>query len=136
MRAGHAGRGLAIGGILPNTSGNLPPVRNASFILPVEVYLHAMRSLVIAPRFPWPSYTGDRVRAAMWISALARSGEVALIAPRGTLLARIDGIRVYEARRSLRRGVQGALTVLRDRLPLQCLMPAPFDWGAAIAQAR
>jgi len=94
-----------------------------------------MKSLVIAPRFPWPSHTGDRIRAAMWISALARSGEVALIAPRGTLPADID-VRLYEARPSPTQFLKGAITVLRDRLPLQCLIPAPFDWSDAIERAR
>lgn len=95
-----------------------------------------MKSLVIAPRFPWPSHTGDRIRAAMWISALGRSGDVALIAPRGTLPSDVESVRIYEARSSTRRFLKGAMTVLRDRLPLQCLIPARFDWSAAIEQAR
>jgi glycosyltransferase involved in cell wall biosynthesis len=95
-----------------------------------------MKSLVIAPRFPWPSYTGDRLRAASWVSALAGSGEVALVAPRGTIPADVPTLRFYGARSSVRDGIRGAMTILRERLPLQCLLAAPYDWPGAIADAR
>ena len=95
-----------------------------------------MKSLVIAPRFPWPPYTGERLRASSWISALAGSGDVALVAPRGTIPSDVPGLRFYSARSSLRRCIRGALTVLRERLPLQCLLAARYDWHRAIADAR
>jgi len=94
-----------------------------------------MKSLVIAPRFPWPPYTGDRLRASIWISALAGNGEVALVAPRGTIPPDVP-LRFYGARSSMRRAIRGALTVLRETLPLQCLLGAPYDWPRAIADAR
>ncbi|HEX3577683.1 MAG TPA: glycosyltransferase [Thermoanaerobaculia bacterium] len=94
-----------------------------------------MKSLVIAPRFPWPAYTGDRLRASIWIEALRGSGEVALIAPRGTIPADAR-MQFYAARPSLRRTIGGAMTLLRERLPLQCLPAARYDWPAAIANAR
>jgi len=94
-----------------------------------------MKSLVIAPRFPWPPYTGDRLRASIWISALAENGEVALVAPRGTIPPDVP-LRFFDAPSSISRGFRGAMTVLRESLPLQCLLGAPYDWTRAIADAR
>jgi glycosyltransferase involved in cell wall biosynthesis len=95
-----------------------------------------MKALIITSRFPWPSYTGDRLRASIWIAALARCGDVALIAPRGTPPDGLPPFRFFAARRSLRSLMSGMLRVLRDRLPLQCLLSAPYDWRNAIARAR
>jgi glycosyltransferase involved in cell wall biosynthesis len=94
-----------------------------------------MKSLVIAPRFPWPPHTGDRLRACDWIAALANSGDVALVAPRGTIPEDVPA-RFYGARSSMLRVIRGAMTVLRERLPLQCLLAARYDWTRAIANAR
>ncbi|HXH39713.1 MAG TPA: glycosyltransferase family 4 protein [Thermoanaerobaculia bacterium] len=95
-----------------------------------------MKALVITSRFPWPSYTGERLRASIWLSALARSGEVALVAPGGTLPGDLPPFRFFAARRSVKGLVQGALLLVRDGLPLQCLLAAPYDWHAAISRAR
>jgi glycosyltransferase involved in cell wall biosynthesis len=94
-----------------------------------------MKSLVIAPRFPWPPYTGDRLRASIWISALAGNGDIALVAPHGTIPPDVP-LRFFGARSSVIRGIRGAMTVLRQSLPLQCLLGAPYDWPRAIADAR
>jgi glycosyltransferase involved in cell wall biosynthesis len=94
-----------------------------------------MKSLVIAPRFPWPSHTGDRLRASIWIDALTGSGDVTLVAPRGTIPADLP-LRFYAAPSSVRRAIGGVMSVLRERLPLQCLLAAPYDWPRAIADAR
>ncbi len=95
-----------------------------------------MKSLLITSRFPWPSHTGDRIRAAIWVSALAEVGPVTMVSPRGQVPASAPGVRVVEAGRSLIRVLQGVWMVLRDRLPFQCLLSAPYDWQSAIAQAR
>jgi len=95
-----------------------------------------MRALIITSRFPWPSYTGDRLRAAIWVSALSTKGEVVLIAPDGTLPADVTNIRLVAAPRSLRRFVLNAMTMLRHSLPVQCLIAAPYDWRTVIAKAR
>jgi glycosyltransferase involved in cell wall biosynthesis len=95
-----------------------------------------MKALVIASRFPWPPYTGDRLAATIWIAALAPHGEVALIAPSGKVPDDARRFRFFPAQRSLWRRVQSVLTVLRDGLPFQCLMAGPYDWRAAMAQAR
>jgi glycosyltransferase involved in cell wall biosynthesis len=94
-----------------------------------------MKSLVIAPRFPWPPYTGDRLRASIWISALADNGDIALVAPHGTVPPEVS-LRFFGARSSVILGIRGAMTVLRQNLPLQCLLGAPYDWPRAIADAR
>ena len=95
-----------------------------------------MKSLLVTSRFPWPSYTGDRLRVAIWASALARSGEVAMIAPHGIVPNDAPKIRLYAASRSLERSVQGAFAFISDKLPFQCLLTAPYDWHAAMAVAR
>ncbi len=95
-----------------------------------------MRVLIITSRFPWPSYTGERLRASIWVSALARSGEVALVAPPGMVPEGLPPFRLFPARRSLRRLMMGALRLLRDGLPFQCLLAAPYHWRDAIDRAR
>src|SRR5258708_14608463 len=96
-----------------------------------------MKALLITPRFPWPPYTGDRLRAAAWVSALSQKGDVALVSPRGgppnTIPPRVQ---FYEAPRSLMRGVQAGAAVVRHGLPFQSLLAAPYDWRRAIEGAR
>jgi glycosyltransferase involved in cell wall biosynthesis len=59
-----------------------------------------------------------------------------LVAPRGTIPLDVPAVRFYGAQSSLRRGISGVMTVLRERLPLQCLLAARYDWQGAIADAR
>jgi polysaccharide biosynthesis protein PslH len=97
----------------------------------------SMKALLITPRFPWPPFTGDRLRAAIWVSALAQAGDVALVSPQGMLpLTAPAQVRVFAAARSLTGGLRGAEAVIRHGLPLQCLLAAPFDWKGAIDRAR
>jgi glycosyltransferase involved in cell wall biosynthesis len=93
-----------------------------------------MKALIITSRFPWPSYTGDRLRASIWIAALARAGEVTLVAPTGTLPDDAPPFRFFAARRSLLSLMKGMRSLFR--LPLQCLISAPYDWNDAIGRAR
>lgn len=95
-----------------------------------------MRVLVISSRFPWPVHTGDRLRASIWLSALAPDTRVALVAPAGPLPAGPKTFEFYPASRSLARGVRGVFAMFRRRLPLQSLLAAPYDWHKAIAAAR
>jgi len=92
-----------------------------------------MKALVIAPRFPWPPHTGERLRATIWLSALSRTAEVTLVAPRGHAPA---DVRFVPAERSLADALLGAMAIVLDRLPFQCMLSAPYDWRAAIARAR
>lgn len=95
-----------------------------------------MRVLVISSRFPWPSYTGDRMRASIWLAALAPHARVALVAPDGEVPSGHRGFDFYPAARSLARAVRAGLTILRRGLPFQSLLAAPYDWEGAIAAAR
>lgn len=95
-----------------------------------------MKVLIISSRFPWPAYTGDRLRATIWLSALARTCEVTLVAPKGTVPADAPRFHFAAAKPSPVRGAWRAFKLLREGLPLQCLMSAPYDWAGAIARAR
>jgi glycosyltransferase involved in cell wall biosynthesis len=95
-----------------------------------------VKSLIVSSRFPWPPYTGDRLRATIWLSALARDGEVSLVAPQGDVPEDAERIRFFSASRSLSRGVRRSAAVVRNGFPLQCLLAAAYDWDAAIDRAR
>jgi len=95
-----------------------------------------MKVLLVTPRFPWPPYTGERLRATVWLAALARVADVWVVAPQGDLPVDAPPFHFFAARRSLARALRGTAAVLRRGLPLQCLPGAIFDWQAAIASAR
>jgi len=119
-RADQAARDIVIGSAFYRRRyDNLAPVFNDCFLLPPEVCSprsrnagpvgetpafrsRSMKALVIASRFPWPQYTGDRLAATIWIAALAPHGEVALIAPSGK--APDDARRFRFFRRNVRCG--------------------------------
>ncbi len=94
-----------------------------------------MKALVIAPRFPWPSHTGERLRATIWLSALARVADATLVAPEGRIPEAFSHVRFIAARRSLMQNVRGAIAIIRDGLPLQCLLSSGYDWKRAVADA-
>jgi glycosyltransferase involved in cell wall biosynthesis len=94
-----------------------------------------MKSLVIAPRFPWPAHTGERLRVTMWLAALSRSGEVALVSPAGDLPAAVTDVHFHAAALRVRNCVRSAFTLLSGQIPLQCLLTAPYDWDGAIDRA-
>jgi glycosyltransferase involved in cell wall biosynthesis len=96
-----------------------------------------MRVLVISSRFPWPSYTGDRTRASIWLSALVPHARVALVAPDGRIPEDAPRFDFFPARRSLACGMRAAWAVVRSNgLPLQSLLAAPFEWDETIRAAR
>jgi glycosyltransferase involved in cell wall biosynthesis len=90
-----------------------------------------MKVLVIASRFPWPPYTGDRLRATVWLDALA-AHEVTLVGPPGDAPQRVA---FHPAKRSITHLARAIATVIRKRLPLQTLTAAPYAWDDAIARA-
>lgn len=94
-----------------------------------------MNVLLLSARFPWPTYTGDRLRATTWLAALEREADVTLVAPRGEVPANAPRFHFQPAARSLARGAAGALRVLGG-LPANTLLAAPYDWAGAIARAR
>lgn len=94
-----------------------------------------MRALIISPRFPWPPYTGDRLRATIWLAALSPHAHVTLVAPSGGVPQHAPRFHFHPASRSWTHALLGAWTAIRDRLPLQCLMAARFDWRNAVKRA-
>lgn len=86
-----------------------------------------MNVLLVASRNPWPPYSGDRLRTTVWLEALAPHARVALVAP---------GAPHFPARRSLRTAVRAVARIVRERLPWQSLLAAPYGWEEAIANAR
>ena len=94
------------------------------------------RVLLISSRFPWPPFSGDRLRATIWLQALAKSAEVALVSPDGTVPADVPPFRFFPAQRSIAGAARGVARVLRDALPVQTLLAAPYRWREAIDTAR
>lgn len=86
-----------------------------------------MNVLVLASRFPWPAYSGDRLRTSIWLDALAPHARVALVSP---------GSADYPARRSIVRGMRALMRVFRERLPFTSLLTAAYDWPEAITRAK
>jgi glycosyltransferase involved in cell wall biosynthesis len=91
--------------------------------------------LVLSSRFPWPAYTGDRLRAAIWLAALQREAEVALVSPDGTVPRDAPRFRFHPAPVSPLRGIARALRVAAGA-PMHSLLAAPYDWKSAIDDAR
>jgi len=89
--------------------------------------------LLIAPRTAWPPYSGDRLRAQMWVEALREAATVVLVTPEGGPAP--SGIEVIAARRSRGAAVRAVpATLLRGR-PLHTLLTAPWNWRGALAEA-
>lgn len=94
-----------------------------------------MRVLLVSSRFPWPPYTGDRLRATVWLEALA-CHQVTLVTCPGSSPAGVPAWAMIMAPPS-RLGLARALTsTLVHRLPFSSLLAAGHDWGRAIAQAE
>lgn len=89
-----------------------------------------MRIVVLSSRFPWPAYTGDRLRATIWLAAL-RDHDVVLVAPDGLVP---EGVAFQPAQRSIRSAFAGVIRVLRGA-PFQSLIAAQYDWRDAIERA-
>ena len=94
-----------------------------------------MNVLLLSSRFPWPPFTGDRLRATVWLSALQSSANVALVAPAGRVPAEATHVRLYSAAPSAASAARAALR-LAGGLPAHALLAAPWDWAGAIARAR
>jgi len=94
-----------------------------------------VKVLLLSSRFPWPPFTGDRLRATIWLAALENLANVALVAPKGEVPAGAPRFRFYPAAPSLGRGVAGAVRVIGGA-PVHALLAAPYDWSGAIARAQ
>ncbi|HKO01570.1 MAG TPA: glycosyltransferase family 4 protein, partial [Thermoanaerobaculia bacterium] len=89
----------------------------------------------MSSRFPWPSYTGDRMRATVWLDALTPHARVAFVAPAGDVPASARGFRFFPAAPSFAHRVRSAWRVVRERLPIQTLLAAGYKWRRAIDEA-
>lgn len=94
-----------------------------------------MNILLLSSRFPWPSFTGDRLRAAIWLAALEEHANVALVAPDGAIPANAPRLRFYPASHSLAGGLTAAMRILGGA-PAHSLITAPYDWRGAIERAQ
>lgn len=78
-----------------------------------------MKVLVIASRSPWPPYSGDRLRTKIWLDAIAPHGEAVLVAP---------GV----VRRSPIALLRAIVRIVREGLPWQTILAAPYGWNDAL----
>jgi glycosyltransferase involved in cell wall biosynthesis len=92
--------------------------------------------LVISSRFPWPTHSGDRKRASIWVDALAHNARVALVAPPGNVPTGLAPFSFFPAVKSRFRLARGAANILRYGTPVQSLLTAGFAWDLAIDDAR
>lgn len=90
-----------------------------------------MRALVVASRFPWPSTTGDRLRASEWIAALGGSFDVTLVSPGGDPSLVPAGVRHLVAPVSPVRAAGAAWRTLARGLPLQDAIGGQVGWDEA-----
>lgn len=91
-----------------------------------------MRVMIVAPRRPWPPYSGDRARVLLWIDALrARGADVLLVGP----FEAGGDVQVSTARWSWSALIRAVVRVPREGLPVHTLLASPYDWNRAIAAA-
>lgn len=95
-----------------------------------------MKVLLVASRFPWPPYSGDRLRTSIWIDALAAHADVALVCPEGVVPDGLSRFAFHPAKRSIPATVRAVREIVRRGLPLQSLLAATYDWDDAIGRAR
>jgi glycosyltransferase involved in cell wall biosynthesis len=94
-----------------------------------------MNILLLASRFPWPAYSGDRLRTTIWLDALAGRARVALVAPGGEIPPDA-AFSFHPAKRSLTNGIRAVARLAGEGLPATTLLTAGYDWTNAIAHAR
>jgi glycosyltransferase involved in cell wall biosynthesis len=94
-----------------------------------------MNVLVLSSRFPWPPFTGDRLRATIWLAALEREANVTLVSPAGDVPAGAPRFAFEPLQRSLTRGIAGAFA-LTGRGAASSLFAGAYDWRGAIARAE
>lgn len=92
-----------------------------------------VRILVVTSRRPWPPHSGDRLRALLWIEALA-GHEVTLVTPAGAATAEPGAARVVEVARPPWSLAAAAAAAVARGLPLHTLLAAGA-WRQALARA-
>jgi polysaccharide biosynthesis protein PslH len=95
-----------------------------------------MKVLILSARFPWPPFSGDRLRGKIWIEALSGTADVTLICPDGEVPPDVPPFRFRPVNRSLAALARATVRVAAESLPYQALLSAPYAWTAAIERAR
>jgi hypothetical protein len=93
-----------------------------------------VKVLLVAPRTPWPPYTGDRLRANMWIDALRSVATVVVVTPRSE--TEPHDLEVIHARRSAGALLASLTRTVTQRAPVHTLLGASRNWRAALAEAE
>jgi len=92
--------------------------------------------LIVASRYPWPPFSGDRLRTTIWIDALAEKAEVTVIVPPGEVeSARPHGVFVHARRAPWKLG-PSIVKAVKRKIPLHMLMAATCDWARAVRHAE
>lgn len=94
-----------------------------------------MKVVVVSSRFPWPPFTGDRLRTVIWIDALRDHCELTIVSPPGDVEPSYRGVRWFHARYQPLGLLRGGIRAMAEGLPLHTLMAAPYDWKGALAGA-
>lgn len=93
-----------------------------------------MRALLVSSRFPFPPFTGDRLRLLIWLEAL-QDDHVTLVSPPGELPPEHERVTHIAANKSLSAALRNLILVLRGRLPLHTLIAASWNWRGALRRA-
>lgn len=94
-----------------------------------------MKVLLLSSRFPWPPYSGDRIRATVWLEALRDDAQVALVCPPGRVPDATPPFSFFPLAPSMRSAAAGAARIVAGA-PAQSIVPAAWNWRAAIEAAR
>lgn len=92
--------------------------------------------LIVNSRFPWPSYKGYQIRAAVWLDALRGRANVTFVSPGGPWPSSYQDVRFVEAHRSAGALTRSAVTVSRRSLPLNTLIAARWNWSDSLVRAE
>lgn len=91
--------------------------------------------MIVSSRFPWPPYTGDRLRACVWLQALAARASVTLVAPPGVVPEEAAGCTHVQAPTSFAALAAAAARSVGQGLPATALLAAGRGWRRALAAA-
>ena len=92
-------------------------------------------ALIVAARPPWPPYTGDRLRTAVWLEALAPHADVTLVAPGAAAPPAAPPHRRVVLGQAWRALPWRAWLAVRRGWPLTSLLAGGLAWRQAFARA-
>ncbi len=85
------------------------------------------RAVVLTARWPWPPYTGERLRTIHWLDALADDFDVTLVSPPGA--GAPGNLRIIPLRRRI--GFRAGARIVRSSLPAHYIFSGSLDWADA-----